>query len=893
MEPKAAQKPAAATFGSLDEAEVCQTLAEYHGPLGRTVMGIVLRQHLDSLILTPTEVIHSFKHLKALLEQGTLVENALIKVTAAQSRSSGQDARARRMAIQNAMVETQNRARAAQLAFAELPKSRPMVEQVMAMEADATPTGDFAYDLRVGLSLDLATLRSWAGKFDRLNQLLQWDRDERLAAAIDGCFADILASPAAVQELHGAPMTPGSMATALCELVLGRTTMGSMLGPNRVGLLNAMFRQGKLPQARAAVLDRIRRILRTPQPLGRGPADDAQVLKAVMGHVLTREGVVGDAAMAEALAMRYARRLEQGGATAFRQSVLAIAETQGDLFARLHYLIAVAASPTGEKLRPDIVEAMDAALGNELLIENVIVQSPDLDLTRRCIVGAIEAIGRSPLLDEVRLRLAERLGNVVDDFTKRGKLVHRLRQVEPVLRRRVIRLAELATSGLVRGDGAYPLLRQHILEIAKQPQFQLELSGQQGSDVAQAEVRRLFELLERLRQAPPPSGLTLPVAALRAAAAARPLDPSPVTVATVETAPTVVPQSPQPQPQPAPSVPAAAPAATSAPARPAASMLPETRCPSCFEQKAAEAPCGVCGYPQRSDGRPGIHLTPGTALQTRYCVGRVLGQGGFGATYLGWDDRLHVKVAVKEYYPANLISRVPGSTSVVPFSDEHAKGFTAGLAKFLDEARMLARLRDVKEIVGVQDFFEENGTAYIVMELLEGGTLKKYIAESGGKLDARRVLAVMAPIMKALQTVHDQGLIHRDISPDNIFLTATGERKLLDFGAARHAAGQAANLTVILKPGYAPPEQYSQEGKQGPWTDVYALCATVYCALTGKPPPDATGRFMNDNVPKPSTVGAQVPAAFEKVLMNGLAMRWQDRPQSMKDLLKAFTGAMG
>ncbi|PWC55638.1 hypothetical protein TSO221_05065 [Azospirillum sp. TSO22-1] len=879
MEPKAAQRPPPATLGSLDEAEVCQTLADYHGPLGRTVMGIVLRQHLDSQILTPTEVIHSLKHLKALLEQGQLVENALIKVTAAQARAPGQDARTRRLAIQNAIGDTQTKARGAQIAFAELPKSRPMVEQIMAMEPGKTPTGNFEYDLRVALSLDLTALRSWSGKFDRLNQLLQWDRDERLAAAVDGCFADILSSAAAVQELHGTPLSPGSMATTLCELLLGRTTVGSALGPNRMGLLNAMFRQGKLPQARAAVLDRIRRILRAPQPLGRVPADDAQVLKAVMGQLLTREGVVGDAPMAEALAVRYSRRLEQGGATAFRQSVLAIAETQADLFARLRYLLAAASSPAGEKLRPDIVEAMEAALNNELLIENVIVQSPDLDLVRQHIIGTVEAIGRSPLLDEVRGRLAERLGNVVDDFTKRGRLVHRLRQVEPVLRRRVIRLAELATSGLVRGDGAYPLLRQHILEIAKQPQFQLELSGQQGSDVAQAEVRRLFELLERLRQAPPPSGLTVPVAAVRGPAAA----PFPATVATVETAPTVA-QPMRPAPPTAPPAPA--------PVRPAAPALEDTRCASCFEQKVPAEPCAACGYPKRSDGRPGIHLIPGTALQGRYRVGRVLGQGGFGATYLGWDERLHVKVAVKEYYPANLISRVPGSSDVTPFSDEHAKGFTAGLAKFLDEARMLARLRDVKEIVGVQDFFEENGTAYIVMELLEGGTLKKYIAESGGKLDARRVLAVMAPIMKALQTVHDQGLIHRDISPDNIFLTASGERKLLDFGAARHAAGQAANLTVILKPGYAPPEQYSQDGKQGPWTDVYALCATMYCALTGKPPPDATGRFMNDNVPKPSAVGVQLTPAFEKVLMGGLAMRLQDRPQSMKDLLKAFTTAM-
>ncbi len=873
MEPKAAQRPAPASLGPLDETEVCQTLADFHGLLGRTVMGIVLRQHLDAQVLTPTEVIHSHKHLKLLLEQDTLVENALTRVAAAQARSQGQEARTRRQAIQNAVIETQTKARIAQLAFADLPKARPMVEQVMAMEAGKTPTGDFEYDLRVALGHELSVRRSWTGKFDRLNELLQWERDERLAAVVDGCFADILSSAVAVQELSGSPMTPGGMLLALCDMLLGRTTVGSMLGPNRMGLLNAMFRQGKLPQARAAVLDRIRRTLRAPQPLGRIPAEDAQVLKGVMGYLLTRDGVVGDAAMAEALAVRYARRLEPGGSAAFRQSVLAIADMQEDLFARLHYLIAMAAAPAGERMHPDIVNAIDAALGDGRLIENVIVRSPDVDLVRQAIVATVEAIGRTPLPDEARGRLAERLGSVVDDFAKRGRLAHSMRRAEPMPRRRVIRLAELATSGLVREDGAYSLLRQHILEIAKQPQFQADLVSQQNSEVAQAEVRRLYELLDRLRQAPPASGLTRPVALAIAGPVAAPEG------STVVTAPTV----------PHPVV--ADPVST----RPDAAQpesLQGKPCPSCFEKTTLD-PCAICGYPKRIEGRPGIHLAPGTPLQARYRVGRVLGQGGFGATYLGWDERLHVKVAVKEYYPANLISRAPGGTAVVPFSDEHAKGFAAGLGKFLEEARLLARLRDVKEIVGIQDFFEENATAYLVMELLEGGTFKKYIAENGGRLDCRRVLGVIAPIMKALQTVHEQGLVHRDISPDNIFLTTSGERKLLDFGAARHAAGQAANLTVILKPGYAPPEQYSQEGKQGPWSDVYALCATIYCALTGKPPPDATGRFMNDAVPKPSALGAQVPAAFETVLMSGLAMRWQDRPRTMRDLLKGFTAALG
>lgn len=876
MEHKAARRPASSTFATVDEPEVCQTLADYHGPLGRAVLGSVLRAHLDAHVLTVTELLHSHRLLKQLLDQASLVESAVVKVATAQAQ--GNDTAERIRSIRAAINETLVKSRVAQLAFADLPKRRPLVEQVVAMVAagERTPTGDVAYDLRVAIAAELATRRSWAGKFDRLNELMQLDRAEPLTMAVDGAMADILCSPAAVQELLGAPATPGGVALTLCQLVLGRTTMGSTLGPNRVGLLNAMFRQGRLTQCRAAVLDRVRRLLRAPQPLGRGSNQEAEFLKGIMAHLLTRQGVVGGAPMAEALTVRYARRLDASNDD-YRLSILGIAEMLDDLFARIHYLVAIAETPIGQRCRNTVVEAVDAALNTERLIENAIVQSPDVDLVRECLVSTVDAVGRSSLPDESRVRLAGRLGSVVDDFTKRGRLVHRLRQLEPVLRRRVIRLAELATSGLMREDGAYPLLRQHILEIAKQPQFQAELAAGPSGEVAQAEVRRLCELLDRLRQSPPPSGLTQAVA--RAVAIAR--TPVDGTIATAETI--HVPQPP----------PSARPAPASPPAPAVVPGVKVDRCPNCFERIAPSEPCGTCAYPIRIENRPGLHLPPGTELQTRYRVGRILGQGGFGATYLGWDDRLQVKVAVKEYYPSNLIARAPDGSGVLPFSDDHARSFGAGLSRFLEEARLLARLREVKEIVGVQDFFEENATAYIVMELLEGYTFKRYVAENGGRIECRRALGVLAPIAKALQTVHDQGLVHRDISPDNIFLTSTGERKLLDFGAARHAAGHDPNFTVILKPGYAPPEQYAQDSRQGPWTDVYAMCATLYCAVTGRPPPNATDRFVNDSVPRPSAIGVDLPPAFETALLKGLSMRWQDRPQSMRELLKALTSALG
>ncbi|HEY0834356.1 MAG TPA: protein kinase [Azospirillum sp.] len=893
MDTKASHRPATpapSTVGTIEDVEVCQTLADYHGLQGRIVMGAVLRQYLDSVVLTPTEIIHVHKVLKPLLEQGQLVENALVRVTAMQARLPGQDQRARRMAIQNAITETQARARNAQLAFAELPRNRPPIEVVLAIEpGKKTPTGDANYDVRAALGVELADLRSWTAKLDRLIQLLQWERDDRLTAAVDGILADVLCSVAAVNELFGGAMPPGQAAIRLCELVLGRTTTAPAMGPNRVGVLNAMFRQGKLPQARTAVLDRVRRTLRAPQPLGRGtPEQEAEILKAIIAHLLTRTGVVGEGPMAEALTIRYSRRLQQGGASALRLSMLGIAESLGDLFSRLHYLTAFSGVAAAERHRGEIVGSIDAALGNELLVENMILHTPDVALMRESIAGAVEAIARSGLPEDERGRLAGRLAGVIDEFAQRGHLMQRLRQAEPVLRRRIIRLAELATSGLVRDDGALPLLRQHVLEVVKQPQFQMDLVAQQNSAVAQAEIRRLYELLDKLRQGAPAA--PAPVSTKQTASTA----PAPPPVVSSSVSPFGVPTRAVPPPAATRAVTMATAIVPAAPARPAPGpALTEGRCPNCFEAKAARESCAACGYPQRGDNRAGVHLMPGTTLHGRYLTGRVLGQGGFGATYLGWDDRLHVKVAVKEFYPANLISRAPDGSGIVAFSDEHARGFTAGLGKFLEEARLLARLRDVKEIVGVQDFFEENGTAYLIMELLEGRTFKRYISESGGRIEPRRALSILSPIMKALQAVHDHGLVHRDISPDNIFITAAGERKLLDFGAARQAVGESINLTVILKPGYAPPEQYSQEGRQGPWTDVYAMCATLYCAIAGKTPPDATARFMNDVVPKPSALGVTLPPAFETALLNGLAMRYQERPQNMRDLLKGLTAALG
>ncbi|WP_188259655.1 protein kinase domain-containing protein [Azospirillum tabaci] len=876
----ASRTPASAgapgSVGTLDEAVLCHTLAEHHGGPARMVIGIVLRQHLDSLVLTPTELIHNARHLKALQAKATLMESALGRIATVQARLPGQEAKARRRALDNAVSETAAKARAVQTAFSGLARGRALIESVLRSAPGKSPTGDAGFDLRAAVCLELEECRTWTSKLDALMQLFPAERQDALSAALDEVIGDVLASPAATHELLGSTPAGGSPLVTLCNLLYGRVPIEAF-GPNRLGGLNGLFRQGRLPAARSMVLERIRRQLRAPQTLGRGTAEqEADLLRTLMGHLLSPAGLTGGAAMADALTVRYSRRLEQGGASAYRRSIVGLSETQPDLICRIHYLAAVSAVPAAERHMGEIVDALDAALKNELLVENMVLQTPDTALVRQALSGAVEAIRGSALPEQDRERIAARAGSVADEFARRGRLVQRLRQIEPLPRRRIIRLAELACCGLVSDDGALSALRQHILDTVRQPQFQAELAGAQGDDIAQAEVRRLYELLDRLSQMPLPSAKPSPPVSQSGAGAA--FEPCGATAL-----PTVV----------APPVRGiASPVSVAAVTMEASAAAAPGLCPACFVPKAPREACRDCGYPVRLQNRAGVHLLPGTRLLGRYLVGRVLGQGGFGATYLGWDERLQIRVAVKEFYPTNLVSRATGSSGVVPFSDDHARGFSAGLAKFLEEARMLARLREVKEIVSVQDFFEENETAYLVMELLDGRTLKRHVAESGGRIAARQTLILLSPIIKALHAVHEQGLIHRDISPDNIFLTSGGERKLLDFGAARHAAGKSADLTVILKPGYAPPEQYAPDGKQGPWTDVYALCATAYYALTGKTPPDATSRFMSDRVPRLAEGGATVPPGFEKVLLCGLSMRWQDRPRSMRDLLVALTAAM-
>lgn len=283
-------------------------------------------------------------------------------------------------------------------------------------------------------------------------------------------------------------------------------------------------------------------------------------------------------------------------------------------------------------------------------------------------------------------------------------------------------------------------------------------------------------------------------------------------------------------------------------------------------------------------------LNPGTVLNGKYLVGNVIGEGGFGITYIGRDTVLDTKVAIKEFYPTGHINRNNQISSNLNISTEDQRNFISkGREQFLDEARKIAQFSSEPGIVNVKDFFEENETAYIIMEYLEGKTLASYIKECG-PMDADKVQELMIPLIRALSKIHKLGVIHRDISPDNIMYLDEGTCKLMDFGSARYFMGQNQELTSTVKRGYAPEEQYTSTGRQGPWTDVYGLCATIYKCITGATPADAIDRMSYDSLKSPSQLGVRVKPEFEQIIMRGLALHAQDRCQDMDELLQLIQG---
>ena len=316
-------------------------------------------------------------------------------------------------------------------------------------------------------------------------------------------------------------------------------------------------------------------------------------------------------------------------------------------------------------------------------------------------------------------------------------------------------------------------------------------------------------------------------------------------------------------------------------------------CPSCLAENADGALiCAICGGDMRLRNRQ--HQLPVmTILDGRYLIGKVIGEGGFGITYVGKDLRLNEKVAIKEFYPAGSVARYSEhSLRVEATSADTEVILKREREKFLNEARTMSRFNRESNIVHVKDFFYENDTSYIVMEYIDGETLSVRLKREGPQKDFTELYHQLRPMMQALDDVHKNGLIHRDISPSNLMLDKNGEVKLLDFGTARETNEDGEkSLSVVLKPGFAPEEQYRRRGKQGPWTDVYALCATMYRLCTGVTPEISVDRLLEDTLEAPSALGVKINKAQETVLMHGLAVHQEERIQSVAELIEAFDKA--
>ena len=321
-------------------------------------------------------------------------------------------------------------------------------------------------------------------------------------------------------------------------------------------------------------------------------------------------------------------------------------------------------------------------------------------------------------------------------------------------------------------------------------------------------------------------------------------------------------------------------------------MKIEKLCINCMqERRSPDGICEFCGFDVRTFELPRHHMRPFTILAGKYLIGNAIGEGGFGITYIGMDLNLEVKVAIKEYYPQGAAVRDcrTNDSTVWSYSKSTQVFFEEGREKFINEAKTIAKFRNVPEIVGVIDFFRENQTAYIVMEYLDGQTLKQYLKVKDGKIPADELLRMMKPLIASLGKLHAQGLIHRDISPDNIMIMKDGSIKILDFGGARDFVSQnGKSMSVLVKHGYAPEEQYRSRGDQGPWTDVYALCATMYRCITGKIPPEALDRLYQDELKPISSFGVNCPKYIEEAIIKGLSVRKDGRYQSMEELYDAL-----
>lgn len=317
------------------------------------------------------------------------------------------------------------------------------------------------------------------------------------------------------------------------------------------------------------------------------------------------------------------------------------------------------------------------------------------------------------------------------------------------------------------------------------------------------------------------------------------------------------------------------------------------RCVGCMKPLTAEGRCAYCGL-QQDKYRPIPRcLRPGMCLRDRYVLGRVLGEGSFGISYIAWDCLLDTVVAIKEYFPASLVSRhiseEDEDTNVYIYEKRESRKYQESLKKYLGEAKSLSAYYDLDGIVSVRDFFYANNTAYIVMGYVDGISVKEYV-EKNGPIEGGKFLRMLEPVIQSLAKVHQTGVLHRDISPDNMLLTRDDKLVLIDFGAARKEnINMTRSMTVVFKRGFSPEEQYRTRGQQGAWTDVYALCATAYYALTGKAPDESIQRVLEDDMPSLTEMtDVDLPMRQKRAFMKGMTVDFHHRYQTMDELYQGL-----
>lgn len=314
-----------------------------------------------------------------------------------------------------------------------------------------------------------------------------------------------------------------------------------------------------------------------------------------------------------------------------------------------------------------------------------------------------------------------------------------------------------------------------------------------------------------------------------------------------------------------------------------------TRCDNCFseyEEKLGLCPC--CGHIPGEESQEVYCLAPGTVLADRYIVGKKLGMGGFGIIYKAWDRKLETVMAIKEYFPSGLVNRLPHTSELILVGHKHEQDYLHGKKRFIEEARNLAKFNSHPNIVNVFEYFEANNTAYFVMEFLDGKTIGEVIKEQNElPLPCDQCVDIAVALCSALRAIHKADILHRDISPNNIMLCNDGKVKLFDFGAARFASG-IERVEIEFKIGFTPPEQYNQVDKQGPFTDIYALGATLYYALTGEIPEESTDRKKEDTLAAPEELNPSIPHHISETIMRSMAVEPQYRFPDVDDFEKCL-----